>query len=512
MEENSIPDVEVSKNERINISIWFVPIVALFISLWLAYQYFSQLGPEITIEFKSSSGLKAKQSQIKFRDVPIGTVNSISLKQGGKSVIVTARLNKDAQQFLNDNAKFWIVKPKIDKSGITGLETLVSGSYIELESKLGGSFKDSFIGLEEPYIDEEMLKGRYFKLTAPNSYDLESGSLVLYRNIKVGEIKHVKLSQDGEFVEFGIFIKEPYHKFVGRDTKFWNMSNFKLDISRATIDLSLASSSQIIYGAVSFTKSKEQNLTNQDIPSDYTFRLFSSKSEALKRALNKNRFGSIYSMTFKDSIGNLDIGAPILFDDFEIGEVIKKSSFFNVKNRKIESKILVTIDVDNYRDLDGFVAKLSKSNPILGNLHIELLDKSPSYKIIDAKPYPIFPTQETLFGSITDEISEVLSSIKNLVNESREPINSVVNNLNRVVKNIDLFVSDDELKSLPSNLTVSLKELQETLKSTQNLISSESKMSDDISESIKEINRASKSLERVLRKIDEKPNSIIFGD
>ena len=37
-------------------------------------------------------------------------------------------------------------------------------------------------------------------------------------------------------------------------------------------------------------------------------------------------------------------------------------------------------------------------------------------------------------------------------------------------------------------------------------------VSDDISESMKEVNKASKALERVLRRIDKKPNSLIFGD
>ena len=142
-----IPEVEIVKNRRLSISIWLIPIIALLISLWLAYQYFSQLGPEITIEFKSSSGLKVKQSQIKYRDVTIGTIKKITLKDGGESVIITARMNKDAKQLLNKDTKFWIVKPKIDKKGITGLETLVSGSYIQLHGTHGGTLKEHFTGM-----------------------------------------------------------------------------------------------------------------------------------------------------------------------------------------------------------------------------------------------------------------------------------------------------------------------------------------------------------------------------
>jgi len=517
MPQNNIPEVEVVKNERINISIWLVPIIALLISLWLAYQYFSQLGPEITIEFKSSSGLKAKQSQIRFRDVPVGTVTNISLKRGGQSVIVTARLNKDAQQFLNINSKFWIVKPKIDKTGITGLETLVSGSYIQLDSTLGGTFKNRFKGLEEPYLDEENIKGKYFKLNAPNSYNLESGSLVFYRNINVGDIKQVKLSKDGNFVEFNIFVKEPYYKFINTKTQFWKMSNFKLDVSKATLDLSLASSSQILYGGISFSKPSKL-AKKYPIKRGYIFPLFASSTEAKEKKIGYNTANlKTYQMNFSQTLGTLKIGAPVKFQDFQVGHVVDIESKFNPKMKKIVSNILVDIDTtifiddNNSKDFKNFIAKLTKNNLLLDTLHIELTYKEGA-TIASAKPYDIFPTKNIMFDDMSKQFKTVLSSIKNLIDDNKKPLNDTLNNLNNAIKNINTITTTKEIKELPAQLKSSLQELQNTLKSTQSLISSESKMSDDISESMKEVNKASKSLERVLRKIDEKPNSLIFGD
>ena len=517
MPQNSIPEVEVIKNERVNISIWLVPIIALLISLWLAYQYFSQLGPEIVIEFESSSGLKAKQSQIRFRDVPVGTVTNISLKQGGKSVLVTARLNKDAGQFLNNNSKFWIVKPKIDKTGITGLETLVSGSYIQLDGVSGGSFRDRFKGLEEPYLDEENTKGKYFKLNAPNSYNLESGSLVYYRNITVGEIKQVKLSRNGDFVEFNIFVKDPYYKFINAKTQFWNMSNFKLDMSRATLDVSLASSSQILYGGISFS-APSKLIKKYPIKEEYIFPLFASSSEAKKKRIGYNTANlKTYKMNFEQTLGVLRIDDPVKFQEFQVGHVVDIDSYFDKRKEKIVSNILVDIDTtifiddNSSKNLQNFIAKLTKNNPLLKTLHIELIYKEGA-TVTSAKPYDIFPTKNIIFSDMASQFKTVLSSIKNLINDTKEPLNDTLHNLNKAIKNINTITATKELKELPGQLKDSLQELQNTLKSTQNLINSESKMSDDISESMKEINNASKSLERVLRKIDQKPNSLIFGD
>jgi len=106
-----IPQIEESSKFNLITSIWIVPFIALIIAGWLAYQYFSELGPEIKIIFPENEGLHAGQSQIKYRNVPIGTVKKIVLQKKGEGVTVIARMEKSATPYLNTNAKFWIVKP-----------------------------------------------------------------------------------------------------------------------------------------------------------------------------------------------------------------------------------------------------------------------------------------------------------------------------------------------------------------------------------------------------------------
>jgi paraquat-inducible protein B len=514
-----IPEVKVIKHKRLSISIWLIPIIALLISLWLAYQYFSQLGPEITIEFESSAGLKAKQSQIKFRDVTIGTIKKISLKDGDRGVIITARINKDAEQLINENAKFWIVKPKIDKTGITGLETLVSGSYIELYSTKGKKIKHNFIGLEEPYLDEKNIKGKYFKLNAPNSYDITQGSIVYCRNVEVGEVKHVYLSKNGDLVDFGVFVKDPYDKFINAQTQFYYMSNFKIDISKSRLDMSLASSSQIIYGGIAFdTPSK--HIHSYPIEENYIFPLFASKGEADAKRIGFNtKDMQTFQMRFNQNIAKLDISSPVKFEKFQIGQVINIESSFNPQKQKIISEILVDIDTSIFNhDLNnslekGLVAQLAKSNPLLDSLYIELIyDKNSSYKVASARPYDIFPTKNVTFDDMGAKIASLLKSVNQLVDGSKKPISQILNNLNKTIKNTNMLIIKSGIKKLPKQINQTLKELEATLQDTRSVLSSNSKMSDDVSESMKEVNKASRALERVLRKIDKKPNSLIFGD
>ncbi len=127
--------------------------MALAIALWLAYQYYIKIGPTITIRFKSNAGLIENQSPIKIRDVTVGLVKEISLSDDGKGVIIRARMNRVVEDYLNESAKFWIVHPDVGSNGIYGLDTIVSGSYIELYGVKGRRSKLNYTGLEHPYID-----------------------------------------------------------------------------------------------------------------------------------------------------------------------------------------------------------------------------------------------------------------------------------------------------------------------------------------------------------------------
>ena len=180
----NLPKVEESNKLNLFTSIWIVPFIALMIAGWLAYQYYDDLGPEIEIVFSKNEGLVAGQSVVKFRNVPIGKVTKIYITKDIDGVIVRVRMNsKAAKPYMTENAKFWIVKPEFGFSGISGLDTLLSGTYIDIYSKAGGTFKERHIGLSQPYQDTS--KGRYFQLTSDDGENISIGMPIFYKNIKV---------------------------------------------------------------------------------------------------------------------------------------------------------------------------------------------------------------------------------------------------------------------------------------------------------------------------------------
>ena len=110
--------------------IWLIPIVAVAIGAWLAWDTLSREGPTITVTFETAEGLQASQSQLKYRDIVLGTVQSLALSDDHSHVVVKVSTTKQADPLLNSDTQFWVVKPRLFAGTLSGLSTLVSGSYI----------------------------------------------------------------------------------------------------------------------------------------------------------------------------------------------------------------------------------------------------------------------------------------------------------------------------------------------------------------------------------------------
>ena len=201
-----IPEITESSKFNLITSIWIVPIIALIIAGWLAYQHFSQRGPEIKIVFPQNEGLVAGQSVVKYKNVPVGKVTDIYVEEGTDGVVVVVRMNtKEAESYLSEHARFWIVKPEVGLSGVSGLDTLLSGTYINVYSKAGGKhLTNKFIGLTQAYRDD--LQGEYFHLSSPNGEGVAVGTPVYFKNIKVGQVEYLYIGLNDKNIEVIVFI------------------------------------------------------------------------------------------------------------------------------------------------------------------------------------------------------------------------------------------------------------------------------------------------------------------
>lgn len=546
MKKYNAPRVKESKGIQILTTIWLVPLLAMIIALWLAFQYYAKIGPTIQISFKSNAGLIANQSQIKLRDVTIGMVTKISLSDDGTGVTVEARMNKEVSSYLNDRAKMWIVHPDVGSHGVSGLDTLLSGSYIELHGiKKLGTQQRKFIGLEDPYIDSEA-KGKYYHLSAPTSNDITEGSNVYYRKIKVGRVERVGLSMDGTQVNFTVFVQDRYTPFINTKSLFYTRSNFSMDFSQGKLDISIASLSQIVHGGISiYTPTQSiKDINQSNLNEKEVYPLYSSLAEMKSKHLMTGADDKVYQFKFKDNINKLEISSPIEFNGFQVGYVIDIESHFDEQNQSVQSNIFAIIHTKAFSNPqtairgeevleklvhDGLKATLNTAVPIIGGQFIDLIfDNTTPATIVNNDTYALFPTsQQKKSDGMVKEIEKLivkleklplenlLTSATKLIDDTNVPVKSLLIDLDKSIKNLNTLTSNKSLHKLPEDLSNTVQELRKTLNQFQNFTQgydADSKFSAELSVTLKELSLAAESIERVGRKLEKKPNALLLGD
>ncbi len=569
MKKYNVPKVKEHKGIQILTTIWLVPFLAMVIALWLAFQYYTKIGSTIKISFKSNAGLIANQSQIKLRNVTVGMVTKISLSDDGKGIIVKAEMNREVNPYLNEKAKFWIVHANVGSHGVSGLDTLVSGSYIEIHGVKEEYTKNRFIGLEKPYIDTDA-EGRYYHLSAPESYNISEGSNIYYRMMKIGRVERVNISPNGDRVNFTIFINKEYEKFINKKSKFYTRSSLSIDFSQGKLDVQIASISHLVHGGISIytpiqalKNSQKYRVSNSDI-----FPLYKSLNQLKERVLMAGEESQIYLFNIK-SRHKLEIGSPVEFKGFQVGYITDIESNLSKNSRDIESKIYALLYTSTFKTTsdksgtfalkklvhNGLKAKLNSSIPIIGAEYIDLVfDKKIKGDILESENYPIFPTinQKKSSNNILKEVEELVVKLKKLplekllntltmtiqenrkpikkvikdldsvVNKTKKPIDKIVKKLEKIldkvdstVQSLDDFTKNDELLQIPQNINTTLLNLDGTLNELTEFTrgyDANSQFSAELSATLQEVSLASESIKRISRKLERKPNSLLLGD
>lgn len=155
-----------SPHGRLPQLVWLIPIVAALIGGWIAVRAILQQGPTVTISFRTAEGLEPGKTKVRYKDVDIGQVETIVIAKDRSHIIVTAEFSKEAEPFLVEDTRFWVVRPRIAGGQISGVTTLLSGAYIAMDVGKSDKPRREFVGLEVPPIVTGDLPGRQFMLEA----------------------------------------------------------------------------------------------------------------------------------------------------------------------------------------------------------------------------------------------------------------------------------------------------------------------------------------------------------
>ncbi len=233
--------------------VWLFPIFAIIISGWLFVDYFKHRGATIRILFDDASGIQAEKTKVRFRGVPIGLVKNVYISAENKDVVVEVSLRKDAEQFAVAGSKFELVVPKVDFSGISGLNTLFEGTYIAalpgpVEADEKFEFKaQSATGSTDTHDDTSS-----YILETTNAESVSAGDIVTFRGMKVGTVTKLILSKDSQNVHVQINIENKYVKLVRTNSVFWRKVGVQAKLGLFGSSLKISSMDSLLHGGIDF--------------------------------------------------------------------------------------------------------------------------------------------------------------------------------------------------------------------------------------------------------------------
>ncbi|MBL4667054.1 MAG: MCE family protein, partial [Sneathiella sp.] len=218
-------------------SIWLIPLVAITIAGWLIFQSFLDKGPEITISLSSAKGLEAGKTSLKYKDVVIGVVARIEFPDEGDGIDVIVSINKTASKYLTETARFWVVSPAISLEGVSGLETLLSGAYLEIDPGDGGDSAYWFKGLEIPPVITSNTSGKEYIIRSDRLGNIKRGTPIIYKGLQVGKVLGYRLADDQNTVELITFIEAPHTELIYEGTRFWNAGSVSVNVSASGVEM-----------------------------------------------------------------------------------------------------------------------------------------------------------------------------------------------------------------------------------------------------------------------------------
>ena len=277
--DEAAPDAVTKRRRRFSL-IWLVPIVAVAFALYLLVTTLAERGPLITISFKTANGITANQTQVKHKAVALGTVEDVKLASDLSHVTVHVRMNRQSTKILTGHTKFWVVRPRFSTGNISGLETLFSGAYIEIDpGEPGGEAARDFVGLEDPPGTRSDQPGRTYILKASKLGSIGPGAPVFYRDVNVGEVLNYDIGDGLGPISIQVFVRAPYDKFVRPDTHFYNASGVSVNLGPEGVHVEMESLQAILSGGIAF---ETPRIVEDETPSpEHTaFRLYDNKGDA----------------------------------------------------------------------------------------------------------------------------------------------------------------------------------------------------------------------------------------
>lgn len=550
----------VVKKSKISM-VWIVPIVVLVLGATIVYKTIRDAGIPITLTFVSADGLEAGKTKIRYKDVDIGLVDSVRISDDATHVILGATLEKHAEKYLAETTRFWVVRPRVTLQGITGLGTLLSGAYINIDPGTGASARE-FEGLETPPILDLDSDARQYILHSEEIGSVSVGSPIMYRGFQVGEVLSYEMMEGDTGVEIKFFVDDPHHQRVFTESKFWDVSGLDVRAGADGLDVEIASIESLMIGGIAFETSPRVT-KREPAPENTVFKLHRRHSdidyfEGYQRTV---RF------FFEDSLRGLSVGAPVEYRGIKIGEVTDISAEFNSETNEIILPVTAVIEPERFMamgiELDydeeaaekrfnrfielGMRAQLKSGSLISGALFVDLvMEPDTPVRLVGGPDDEIreIPTIQSTTEQILDSVKGVVAKLDNFMTKmdsleierlvssaadtvegmeklvtsedlaaAIKSVKELLDSLQPVMEDLDKLIAnaDSSIVEIRTGISDILEQAESTLADLDKLLAEDSPTQTEVRAMLKEISGMARSLRSLTDYLERHPEALIKG-
>lgn len=513
--------------------IWLVPIVAALGGLLLVLRVWLNAGPTAVIHFQTAEGLESGKTQVRYKEVTVGLVERVALNPERSGVDVTIRVDKDATGLLQEGTVFWVVRPRLTVSGVSGLGTLLSGSYIGLDpagrvGKDGARPKNQyeFTGLEVPPEVAQDRAGKRFTLRARDLGSLDIGSPVYYRRIAVGQVVGYRLAPGGEGVDVQVFVDAPNDAYVNGATRFWNASGVDFSVDARGLQMRSQSLLSVIVGGVAFDTSEQRS--HQAAEAGASFVLFSNEEAARAQP---DGVPLRIRMRFDQSVRGLAVGAPIDVYGVTIGNVDAINLDFDRTTQLFYAVVSATLyperlggktfgEIKDYAGSDlrhpsgklladmiarGTRAQLRIGNLLTGQLYVAMAE------FPDAKPVSFHMEEQPFIPTVPNNLDQLQQQINRILTKlDKVPFDAIGAELGGALRAASGLLRRMDTKLAPEAQAL-LRQGNRSLAAITGLLAPDSGLPQSADTALRELGRAAKSLRELSDYLQAHPDALLRG-
>lgn len=505
--------------------VWLIPLLAALIGAGLVVKSFIDRGPTVTVSFRSGDGLEPGKTKVKFKDVDIGLVRSISLARDLTKVLVTIDMSKEASRFTAIDTRYWVVRPRIGASGVSGLNTLLSGSYIGVDAGKSEETKSEFTGLEQaPQVafDE---KGSYFTLHGENLGSIDVGSPIFYRRIPVGQVAAYDLETKGRGINMKVFVKSPYDQYVGKGTQWWHASGVDVRLDSNGFKVNTQSLAALLVGGIAFESMNGQKPVTA-APTGSEFLLAADQASALREPDGAPITTVLY---FDQSLRGLSQGATVDFRGIVLGEVRSVGVEFDPVKKSFRMPVTVdmyparlgrafqkSVDEDQRNSAGSQVLERMVARGLRGQLRTGNLLTGQLYVALDffpnAAPVKLDLSKETVeLPTVPNSLDELQTQLASIARKlDNVPFDEIGVNLRDTLKSANVLLKQLDAQVVPE-MKDTLGAARKTFATADQILQKDSPVQSDLREALQQLTQTMQSLNALSDYLERHPESLLRG-